>query len=97
MEDRCARSRRSGQRWENYQKIASTANIEFEEADFLKGQPEHRVKRADAYFLRHILHDWPWVKYDIYIMANNQMLAEIDDHKLFHQLRDMHKIFDAVA
>ncbi|OAV99020.1 hypothetical protein PTTG_02436 [Puccinia triticina 1-1 BBBD Race 1] len=30
----------------NYQKIASTANIEFEEADFLKGQPEHRLRKA---------------------------------------------------
>ncbi|PLW35769.1 hypothetical protein PCANC_25094 [Puccinia coronata f. sp. avenae] len=37
----------------------STANLEFEEADFLKDQPAHRVQGADAYFLRHILHDWP--------------------------------------
>lgn len=38
----------------------STAKIEFEEADFLKEQPPHRVGRADAYFLRNILHDWPF-------------------------------------
>ncbi|EFP75151.1 hypothetical protein PGT21_028166 [Puccinia graminis f. sp. tritici] len=44
---------------ENYQKIGSTANLEFEEVDFLKAQPAHRVQGADAYFLRHILHDWP--------------------------------------
>lgn len=44
---------------ENYHKIHSTANLEFEEADFFKQQPAHRYQEADAYFLRHILHDWP--------------------------------------
>ncbi|OAV97714.1 hypothetical protein PTTG_01121 [Puccinia triticina 1-1 BBBD Race 1] len=44
---------------ENYQKIGSTANLEFEEVDFLNDQPTHRVQTVDAYFLRHILHDWP--------------------------------------
>ncbi|PLW12384.1 hypothetical protein PCASD_14781 [Puccinia coronata f. sp. avenae] len=43
----------------NYQEIGSTANLEFEQADFFKEQPAHRIQGADAYFLRHILHDWP--------------------------------------
>ncbi|KAH9470740.1 hypothetical protein Pst134EA_004664 [Puccinia striiformis f. sp. tritici] len=45
---------------ENYCKIGSTANLEFEEADFFKSQPAHRSGEADAYFLRHVLHDWPF-------------------------------------
>ncbi|MBW0485590.1 hypothetical protein O181_025305 [Austropuccinia psidii MF-1] len=44
---------------EHYQKIGSSANIEFEAHDFLKPQPVHRMQAVDAYFLRHILHDWP--------------------------------------
>ncbi|POW13737.1 hypothetical protein PSHT_07603, partial [Puccinia striiformis] len=40
--------------------IGSTANLEFEEADFFKSQPAHRSGEADAYFLRHVLHDWPF-------------------------------------
>jgi hypothetical protein len=45
--------------FKNYQEIGSTANLEFEQADFFKEQPAHRIQGADAYFLRHILHDWP--------------------------------------
>ncbi|KAI9613116.1 hypothetical protein H4Q26_010394 [Puccinia striiformis f. sp. tritici PST-130] len=44
---------------EHYKKIASKANVEFEEADFFKEQPPHRAQEVDVYFLRHILHDWP--------------------------------------
>ncbi|KAI9613404.1 hypothetical protein H4Q26_010006 [Puccinia striiformis f. sp. tritici PST-130] len=43
-------------RWQR----SSTANLEFEEADFFKSQPAHRSGEADAYFLRHVLHDWPF-------------------------------------
>ncbi|POW10890.1 hypothetical protein PSHT_08579 [Puccinia striiformis] len=43
----------------HYKKIASKANVEFEEADFFKEQPPHRAQEVDVYFLRHILHDWP--------------------------------------
>ncbi|MBW0523556.1 hypothetical protein O181_063271 [Austropuccinia psidii MF-1] len=43
----------------HYQSIGSTARMEFEEHDFFRPQPVHRVQAADAYFLRHILHDWP--------------------------------------
>ncbi|KAA1083558.1 hypothetical protein PGT21_004435 [Puccinia graminis f. sp. tritici] len=44
----------------NHQRKASTANLEFEEVDFFEEQPRHRSGRADAYFLRHVLHDWPF-------------------------------------
>jgi len=44
---------------ERYQRVASTANVEFEEMDFFKDQPAHRAGAVDAYFLRHVLHDWP--------------------------------------
>lgn len=44
---------------ENYQRIASTANLEFEPGNFFEDQPAHRAGAADAYFLRHVLHDWP--------------------------------------
>ncbi|MBW0492604.1 hypothetical protein O181_032319 [Austropuccinia psidii MF-1] len=43
----------------HYQKLGSTANIEFEQHDFFAPQPEHRIQAADVYFLRHVLHDWP--------------------------------------
>jgi len=43
---------------ERYQRMASTANVEFEETDFFKDQPAHRAGAVDAYFLRHVLHDW---------------------------------------
>ncbi|KNZ61772.1 uncharacterized protein VP01_135g8 [Puccinia sorghi] len=39
--------------------MASTANVEFEVIDFFQDQPAHRAGAVDAYFLRHILHDWP--------------------------------------
>ncbi|EFP90616.2 uncharacterized protein PGTG_16642 [Puccinia graminis f. sp. tritici CRL 75-36-700-3] len=45
---------------ENYQKIGSSTNLEFEEADFFEDQPARRCRGADAYFLRHVLHDWPF-------------------------------------
>lgn len=45
---------------EIYQNTKSTANLEFEEADFTNNQPPHRIGTADVYFLRHILHDWPF-------------------------------------
>ncbi|KAA1077580.1 hypothetical protein PGT21_012358 [Puccinia graminis f. sp. tritici] len=44
---------------EEYRNVGSKANIEFEELDFFRDQPPHRIENADAYFLRHILHDWP--------------------------------------
>ncbi|KAI7945060.1 hypothetical protein MJO28_010755 [Puccinia striiformis f. sp. tritici] len=44
---------------EHYKKIASKANLEFEEVDFFKEQPPHRAQEVDVYFLRQILHDWP--------------------------------------
>ncbi|EFP89101.2 hypothetical protein PGT21_017324 [Puccinia graminis f. sp. tritici] len=45
---------------ENYQKKCSSADIEFEESDFFSDQPAHRVGKTDAYFLRRVLHDWPF-------------------------------------
>ncbi|KNZ44406.1 hypothetical protein VP01_919g2 [Puccinia sorghi] len=42
-----------------YQKMASTANVKYEEMDFFQDQPAHRAGEVDAYFLRHVLHDWP--------------------------------------
>ncbi|MBW0478932.1 hypothetical protein O181_018647 [Austropuccinia psidii MF-1] len=37
-----------------------SVKVEFEEADLFRAQPVHRVKGADVYFLRYILHDWPF-------------------------------------
>ncbi|KAI9619094.1 hypothetical protein KEM48_006373 [Puccinia striiformis f. sp. tritici PST-130] len=35
---------------EHYKKIASKANLEFEEVDFFKEQPPHRAQEVDVYF-----------------------------------------------
>jgi 6-hydroxytryprostatin B O-methyltransferase len=46
--------------------LALTDRVRFDEHDIFTEQP---VKGADAYYLRHILHDWP-DKYAVKIVAN---------------------------
>jgi len=60
---------------QEYYKTGSTANIEFEETDFFKDQPPHRAKKAEAYFLRHILHDWS-SKFCVQILTNLRRAAK---------------------
>lgn len=66
---------------DKYQKIGSSANMEFEEADFFSHQPPHRVGGADVYFLRHILHDWP-MKSCIQILTHLRKAAKPTTHLL---------------
>ncbi|PLW19622.1 hypothetical protein PCASD_18185 [Puccinia coronata f. sp. avenae] len=59
-----------------YQKIGSTANIEFEAVDYFEDQPAHRAEQVDAYFLRHILHDWS-SNFCVQILTNLRRAAKL--------------------
>ncbi|PLW37631.1 hypothetical protein PCANC_05708 [Puccinia coronata f. sp. avenae] len=45
---------------QNHVEKGLSANIEFEEADFFQDQPAHRAGQVDVYFVRRVLHDWPY-------------------------------------
>ncbi|PLW20704.1 hypothetical protein PCANC_07411 [Puccinia coronata f. sp. avenae] len=77
----------------NYQKMGSTANLDFEEADFLKAQPVHRTQGADAYFLRHILHDWPAMTC-VEILTHLRKAAKLTSRLLIAETKVAPPLFD---